>query len=1071
MTTSSTMLNLVLRTRSASQTDSELLANYVHQQDAVAFRVIVERHGNMVLSVCQRGVRNAADAEDLFQKVFLELARAAPGIRQPEALAAWLHGTARRLTLQWQKSQYRSLPDQPVRSVSDPLADASWKEVRQLLDAEVAQLPNRLRSPLVLCYLQGLTGSEAANRLGISLRTLRRDLEAGRVLLRKRLAQRGLTRLTLVAALAVSADLQAIPPVELVQTTVAKWAAWKTGALKIATVKTLLTSAFSSWTSSIMSIVLLTGISALLLAWTNPANVPHVLTSSISPLTITQAISRIDAYGEPLPDGILARLGSNRFRHGSPVYAMEFSNDDQRLYTGSNDGTLRCSAFPSGKILWSVTMPNVAVNGFEAVVAIAISADDNLLAVSAMNDTTVLYDARTGKELKRLGDKRDRSSWLGFSSDGKSLFAMTTTQATSVREYDLATGETISKQDIQDCFDEAANMRNIHFAIGRMQDRVVLADLKHQLVVFNLKTHQVERRVAQHPKAVVSVVWSEDGSAWLSLDAENMLRRWDAKTGELQWKQPVAAVQGNGMLALAGKGDAARAILATNRDIQVFHPKTGLLEQKIAKRSMNYWLTFSHNSKVMVAAGPYGDLAFLDFTTLKPFAAVPTSPISNGLSSCDYSPDSKQLVTGGVYDDTMVWDIASGKLLDQLKVKGKARFVNQQQIVTAGWNVGGLAVWNLKPAQQHRAFKDAVLKHAKGIRDLVLMPDGKQVLVVASVGTKVSIWDIVSGKLVRGFDEIKTDVIRAVCSPDGRWLAVNDFSDQLIICDIATGAKLHQQLIPGGQGGSLAFSPNSKLLAWSAGDTKIHIMNTANWTDQVIIDYRGGPLDALAFSTDGRSLLWGGQHWPTIFVFDPLTGQERTQLRHHLGPIEYLCFAPDGHSFASTSKDATVLIWDWHQYHARRGQASQPLKADVRDVLFQELLGPDAKKSWQALQQLLRSPTQCLEWIDQHLIPVPKPELAQMQQWISTLDSTKFETREQADKQLRHHLEHAEPLLQQAMSGKPSAELKIRLEKLLNEWQQRHLLKDRLQELLESLHTPEARHLSQKLATYGLKLQ
>ncbi len=119
----------------------------------------------------------------------------------------------------------------------------------------------------------------------------------------------------------------------------------------------------------------------------------------------------------------------------------------------------------------------------------------------------------------------------------------------------------------------------------------------------------------------------------------------------------------------------------------------------------------------------------------------------------------------------------------------------------------------------------------------------------------------------------------------------------------------------------------------------------------------------------------------------------------------------------------------------------------------------------------MRSPAQSLEWIEQHLIPVPKAELEQMQQWISQLDTSRFEAREQANKQLRHHLEHAEPLLQQALSGKPSAELKIRLEKLLNEWQQRHLLKDRLQELLESLHAPEARHLSQKLVTCRLNQQ
>ncbi|HQR42972.1 MAG TPA: sigma-70 family RNA polymerase sigma factor, partial [Gemmatales bacterium] len=562
------------------------------------FRAIVEQHGGMVLAVCRRGVRSEADADDLFQATFLQLARSANRIQQPEALAAWLHGTARRLTLQWQKQQYRSLPPATSSASSDPLAEASWQEVRQLLDDELARLPLRLRSPLVLCYLEGLKGSEAAEQLGISLRTLRRDLDAGRVLLRERLAARGLKQLTLVAVLTASSGLLALPPPQLLNATLSQWAVWQAGQPLTSSVQSLLASSMPTLVPSMMSMILLTGITAFLFLATNPVSSPILPATPGRPVSVQVARQRVDSQGDPLPDGVLARLGSIRFRHGSAVYAMAFSKNDQRLYTGSNDGTLRCSSYPSGQVLWSVTMPNVAKNGFEAVVALAVSADDTLLAVSAMNDTTVVYDAHTGKELKRRGNDRDRSSWLAFSSDGKSLFAMTTTQATSMREYDLATGETISKKELSDCYDEAATTRNIHFAVDRNQARVVLADVKNLLVVYNLKTQQVERRLAQHPKPVVAVVWSEDGSAWLSLDSNKTLRRWDAKTGELQWSQTINAVQGNGMLALAGRGESARVILASDREIQFFNPHTGALQQTIPRRLMNYSLAFSHDSKV-----------------------------------------------------------------------------------------------------------------------------------------------------------------------------------------------------------------------------------------------------------------------------------------------------------------------------------------------------------------------------------------------------------------------------------------------------------------------------------------
>src|SRR6266478_4844419 len=82
-----------------TMTEQQLLECFVTANDPDAFRVLIERHGPMVLEVCRNVLREQHDAEDAFQETFLALARSANTINNGETIGPWLRQVALNMAL------------------------------------------------------------------------------------------------------------------------------------------------------------------------------------------------------------------------------------------------------------------------------------------------------------------------------------------------------------------------------------------------------------------------------------------------------------------------------------------------------------------------------------------------------------------------------------------------------------------------------------------------------------------------------------------------------------------------------------------------------------------------------------------------------------------------------------------------------------------------------------------------------------------------------------------------------------------------------------------------------------
>jgi RNA polymerase sigma factor (sigma-70 family) len=202
----------------AGLTDGQLLEHFLARRDEAAFASLVHRHGPMVFGVCRRLLGNFHDAEDAFQAAFLVLARKAASIRPRDMVANWLYGVAYRtaskakIIAMRRQSKEKQIVDMPHPSVEPSAIRPDWYP---LLDQELKRLPDKLRVPILLCDLEGRTRREAARRLQVPDGTLSNRLAAGRRILARRLASRGVSLGAGGIAALIAADASAAVPAAL----------------------------------------------------------------------------------------------------------------------------------------------------------------------------------------------------------------------------------------------------------------------------------------------------------------------------------------------------------------------------------------------------------------------------------------------------------------------------------------------------------------------------------------------------------------------------------------------------------------------------------------------------------------------------------------------------------------------------------------------------------------------------------------------------------------------------------------------------------------------------------------
>src|SRR5262249_32031777 len=171
--------------------------------------------------------------------------------------------------------------------------------------------------------------------------------------------------------------------------------------------------------------------------------------------------------------------------------------------------------------------------------------------------------------------------------------------------------------------------------------------------------------------------------------------------------------------------------------------------------------------------------------------------------------------------------------------------------------------------------------------------------------------------------------------------------------------------------------------------------------------------------------------------------------------------SPASRMLVSGSQDSTAMIWDVTGLMRDGRLPTLSVSPQKLTTLWAELAEGDAAKAWRAMWTLTASPRQTVPLLNERLSPASIVNAERITRLIADLDGDQFAVREKAERQLEKIGEQAEPALRKTLAARPSAEVRRRVEQLLEKLERGLLPGTRLQQLraievLEQIGTSDA---------------
>jgi RNA polymerase sigma-70 factor, ECF subfamily len=175
------------------QTEAEMI-EACKQGDRDAFRDLFEVHKDRVYTIAFHYSGNETMARDVSQQVFLKLFTTISQFREDSHFTTWLYRIVANACTDEHRRRRRFVPFSPEIEVRHMTKQGSQesrfhrREVAESVRGAISELTPKLRLPILLKYVEGLSYDEIAQALEVSIGTVSSRLNRGHKMLAQKLS-------------------------------------------------------------------------------------------------------------------------------------------------------------------------------------------------------------------------------------------------------------------------------------------------------------------------------------------------------------------------------------------------------------------------------------------------------------------------------------------------------------------------------------------------------------------------------------------------------------------------------------------------------------------------------------------------------------------------------------------------------------------------------------------------------------------------------------------------------------------------------------------------------------------